>query len=812
MPPRPPPAPPIRLNDLYTIATTVARIAHRAAYLNAEAAQGSSSSSSSSFAGPSSPWPSQAVATRRQQRTQKGERIDENVSSISQSAQEATSLPPRAPDGTYTEMKHVNPARQAADIVSGDTQVARKKLDASLAAYFAESEPIAKEPEVATDRTASRMDVGPSTSASYDAPLPQDELDQSSGSSAPLTSDAISIPTEPLKKDSTAMPPLTSLPEAPLDAPSPPPFNPSEPEVMSAESRAESASVIPPGTSELPGDDLPDYDATTQQRSTPMRASKVPSSRLARLMHYGSLGAGLAWGAAGSYLRPSGSSRGVVGTDGQPLATGSSANPFMSEGNIKRLVDKLSRMRGAALKLGQFLSIQDAGLLPAEIESVLLQVQNSANYMPEWQMERVLREDLGPDWKRQFSAFTATPFAAASIGQVHHGVLSADHPTHPNMPVAIKVQFPGIRESIESDLGYLKWLLLASAILPKGLFLESTIKQMRMELEDECDYTREAEMAKRFGDIFNNQSKGKFEVPKVVDDCCGKRVLTMEMMKGRPLSSVELYDQQRRDQIATSLLHLALAELFSHRLMQTDPNFSNFLYSPSARKVQLIDFGATREYSHEFMDKWLRLLLCAVEEDREGCHYWSLQVGYLLGSESQAMIDAHVQSMVLLGSPFRRPIGASPFDFTHQTLTDEIKSHIPVMLAERKTPPPKETYSLNRKLSGTFLICSKLKAKVDCREVLRDVVEGYRFQDGGTVSFKDDRFVVAQGNAVGATTTRPAVTTTPGARLYHTTSRILQQIDELRQRERQSTVSVDDGSQDFETSQHRRARRVRESE
>ncbi|PWN26335.1 ABC1-domain-containing protein [Jaminaea rosea] len=494
-----------------------------------------------------------------------------------------------------------------------------------------------------------------------------------------------------------------------------------------------------------------------------MRASRVPSSRIARLMHYGSLGAGLAWGAAGSFLSPSAKPTPPPTGEASPGATPppAAASMGMSPSNVRRLVDKLSRMRGAALKLGQFLSIQDADLLPKEIEEVLRQVQSSANYMPEYQLEGVMRAELGAEWRNHFSRFDVKPFAAASIGQVHYAMLSETHPEVPGMEVAVKVQFPGIKESIESDLGYLRWLLAASALLPRGLFLDKTIQQMRMELNDECDYEREAEMGRRFGQIFNtpgqdtkstsSSSKAgtRFEVPRIIPSLCTSRVLTTQMMKGRPLSMVSHLSQPRRDALASQLLHLCLSELFTHRLMQTDPNFSNFLYEPRTRSLQLIDFGATREYGRDFMDKWLRLLLAAVGGEEEECRHWSLEVGYLLRDkesgeclESDAMVAAHVRSMILLGSPFRSKTSTAVdarYDFTtHSTLTDAIKAEIPLMLRERKTPPPKETYSLNRKLSGTFLLCSKLRAKVDCAQVLRDVVEGYRFEDGGVLRARED--------------------------------------------------------------------------
>lgn len=405
----------------------------------------------------------------------------------------------------------------------------------------------------------------------------------------------------------------------------------------------------------------------------------------------------------------------------------------MSEQNVARLVDKLSTMRGAALKLGQFLSIQETKLLPPQIEQVLLRVQNSANYMPVWQMNQVMSAELGADWRGQFAQFEDVPFASASIGQVHSAVLRDDFPdsTMAGQKVAVKVQFPGVLESIDSDLSYLRWLVSASALLPKGLFLENTLRVLGRELRDECDYTREAEMGRRFGEILHDSAE--FEVPKVVDSLCTGKVLTTEMMRGRPLSQASRYPQATRDRIAQSILNLSLSELFRFRLMQTDPNWSNFLYNERTAKIQLIDFGATREYSKTFMDSWLQMLQAAIAGDYDECLVWSRKVGYLTGDESEGMERAHVESMIALGEPFR-PDAPDPYPFEHQTITDRVKAQIPLMLRERLTPPPQETYSLNRKLSGAFLLCARLKAHVSCRSLFEAIEKEYRIGPDGAAA------------------------------------------------------------------------------
>ncbi|KAL4401638.1 ubiquinone biosynthesis protein [Malassezia pachydermatis] len=476
-------------------------------------------------------------------------------------------------------------------------------------------------------------------------------------------------------------------------------------------------------TSDTPPLPLEEYDATNE-RTKPLRATRVPSSRIGRLLHYGSLGAGLAWGSASEYMR-----RATTSSE----AEGAAAPVFLSARNVDRLVDKLSTMRGAALKLGQFLSIQDSHMLPPQVEEVLLRVQDTAHYMPQWQLERVMTQELGEDWRSNFASFDERPFAAASIGQVHSAVLADPFPSQPHLAgqrVAVKVQFPGVADSISSDLSNIKWLFLASSLLPKGLFLENSVRVLQQELQDECDYEREAEMGRRFREHLQASKKHDgneslpFEAPDIVSALSTKRVLTTEFMRGRPLTQASRLDQATRDRIASAIMELSLRELFDWHLMQTDPNWTNFLYHEGRQTIQLIDFGATRPYTDHFIRMWLGLLRAAVSGDRELCEQWSIDIGYLTGEESEAMRTAHVDSMLALGEPFRADAPV-PYPFAKQTITDRVREQIPLMLRERQRPPPPETYSLNRKLSGAFLLCSRLGASVNCRDLFAKVTAPY---------------------------------------------------------------------------------------
>ncbi|KFA60944.1 hypothetical protein S40285_05774 [Stachybotrys chlorohalonatus IBT 40285] len=441
-------------------------------------------------------------------------------------------------------------------------------------------------------------------------------------------------------------------------------------------------------------------DAPRASSTYQLRESSVPSSRFGRMWNYGSLAAGMLGGA-------------MTESVSRAFGGGGQGSVLLSATNMERLVAKLSRMRGAALKFGQMMSFQDSKMLPKPIQEVLQRVQDRADYMPTWQRDKVLAANLGSEWRELFDDFEDKPIAAASIGQVHKATLRSN-----GRRVAVKVQFPGVADSINSDLDNLSILLTATKLLPKGLYLDKTIANARLELGWECDYIREAECAKRYKELLLDEDD-VFLVPDVHPEASGKHVLTMDFMDGVGVTRIESFTQQQRDWIGTRILELCIREITEFKFMQTDPNWTNFLYNAETNKIELLDFGASREYPDEFVSTYTRLLEAASRSDRQTVKVLSEKLGYLTGHESKAMLDAHTQSVLTLAEPFMDSAPAI-YDFKDQTITDRVKALIPVMLQERLAPPPEETYSLHRKLSGAFLLCAKLGSKVPCRKLFVD--------------------------------------------------------------------------------------------
>ena len=176
--------------------------------------------------------------------------------------------------------------------------------------------------------------------------------------------------------------------------------------------------------------------------------------------------------------------------------------------------------------------------------------------------------------------------------------------------------------------------------------------------------------------------------------------------------------------IARTILIITIRELFEWRFIQSDPNFGNFLYDDATRTINMIDFGAARNYSKEFVSSYMELVWGAANDDKEKVLKVSKDIGFLTGDETNEMVNAHIKAGLVLGEPF---LTNKPFDFANSHLTTRVSKYGETFMKYRLTPPPTEAYSLHRKLAGAFLLCIKLKAVIPCRDILENTYNNYKF-------------------------------------------------------------------------------------
>lgn len=261
-----------------------------------------------------------------------------------------------------------------------------------------------------------------------------------------------------------------------------------------------------------------------------------------------------------------------------------------------------------------------------------------------------------------------------------------------------------------------------------GLYVDEIIDVAREELTLECDYTIEAQSQSRFRELVeqDEELRDHVFVPAVIKELSTRQVLTSEWVQGVPINRVAQMSMEVRNRVARMVLLLSVRELFSWRFMQTDPNWANFLYDEATGRLNLLDFGASREYDKTFVDRYLTLVWAAANRDTKTLMDVSQKLGFLTGDESMQMLKAHEQAGLVVGEPF---ISSKPFDFHGSNMTARISQHGSTFMRHRLTPPPREAYSLHRKLAGAFLICIKLRAIIPCRDILSEIHELYPWND-----------------------------------------------------------------------------------
>ena len=376
--------------------------------------------------------------------------------------------------------------------------------------------------------------------------------------------------------------------------------------------------------------------------------------------------------------------------------------------NAVRIVETLGQMKGGAMKAGQMLSLH-ADLLPPEVAEVLRALQREAPRVPAEVMEFEVQGALGARFDQLFRAFDRDAFAAASIGQVHRAVL------RDGRKVAVKVQYPLIREIIEADLRNLRTLLGAVVGLVSDVDFEPIWREVRDRLREELDYAQEAAHVRRLTALHANVPE--IVIPRVVEEATTDRVLTMEFVEG--LSPDEACSAAQppelRGRWGRVLFEFLLRGLLVTRWLHADPNLANFGFLPDGRVI-VYDFGCVKRLPDGLAAGYLALTRASLDGRREDVPAILHALGVRKQSGSALSRDVTDPYFDLLSQVYRRD---PPYTFggdpgVYQRLFELGLAN----LGEAADLAfPEDIVFVNRTLAGTFGNLTRLRATADWRGV-----------------------------------------------------------------------------------------------
>jgi predicted unusual protein kinase regulating ubiquinone biosynthesis (AarF/ABC1/UbiB family) len=358
------------------------------------------------------------------------------------------------------------------------------------------------------------------------------------------------------------------------------------------------------------------------EEDPPPEAGRLPTGRLARTARVGGLvtGQGLRWAGMRTANRVRSPERAAAARDERTAAL------------VGELVEQLSRMRGAAMKVGQLFSMIEFDGLPeeqrAELQAKLATLRDDVPPVPFSRLEKLLRQELGAPLGRVFASFDERAFAAASIGQVHRATtLDGDE-------VVVKVQYPGVAEAVDSDLRSAMLLLPLIKRLAPELDARPLFAELRERVGEELDYELEAMHQRRVERLFRGHPF--ITVPRVRTDLSTRRALVSEFVEGERFEAVRALDQPQRDRYGEIVFRFYFGLLYRNRLALGDPHPGNYLLCPDGR-VAFLDYGLVRDLGASRIDAERAIALAVRRADPAALKAALVLGGYVPGERADGL-------------------------------------------------------------------------------------------------------------------------------------------------------------------------------
>jgi predicted unusual protein kinase regulating ubiquinone biosynthesis (AarF/ABC1/UbiB family) len=411
----------------------------------------------------------------------------------------------------------------------------------------------------------------------------------------------------------------------------------------------------------------------------------VPSGRLGRMARIGALAIGAAGGAV---LRRS------------------------NEEAAERAAAVLGNLRGLAAKLGQMASYVD-GLVPEDkrdaFEASLKMLRAQAPRSNAAEIRQLVESELGAPIDKLFASWDDQPIASASIGQVHHAVLPDEDG---GFEVAVKVQHPGIRKAVESDLASASILEgIASMTGARRFDTKTQLEVIRTRFREELDYELEASRLVHFGKV--HAGDPKIKIPKLITSCSAKSVLTTEFVRGASLEDVITLSPEERRAFAETLWRFVFKGNLVGGMFNADPHPGNYLFHlDTPGEITFLDYGCVQVIPEDRRPDARALHRAAIERDEET---FAKCVSRLLNARP-GELERRARAYTRLCF---RPLFDQPSHITRSyaaSLVDEMKT---MALAARKIPQeefftlPPEMLFMNRLQFGFYSVLARLDVDVN---------------------------------------------------------------------------------------------------
>ena len=391
------------------------------------------------------------------------------------------------------------------------------------------------------------------------------------------------------------------------------------------------------------------------------------------------------------------------------------AKEFHSE-NAKEVFKEFTRLRGTALKIAQGMSM-DQGFLPEEFAEVMTQAQYSVPPINQALVRTIIKKELGDYPDKVFEHFEEEAFAAASIGQVHRAQL------RDGRKVAVKIQYPNVRETIDSDMAVAK--SLARRIIKNGKDIDPYFEEIRSTLLLETNYLHEGNQIKEFGERFRSD---RFEIPEWIEEYSTERVLCMSFIEGRHLGDFlkEQPTQKQRNHFGQLIWEFFHEELKVGGYVHADTHPGNFLFTFNG-KLGIIDFGCVKLFPDEFFTNYLKLLPCHLANDQEAIRdlYAKLEV-INPHAKIQSKEDEYYNFARNYGIMFSKPYRYEHFDFSNPSFDRDIRHFTKEAPLSNEVRGSKHFLYTSRVHTGLYSLLIKLGAVIStqhAKEILSELLD-----------------------------------------------------------------------------------------